>query len=78
MKFARTRLKGHVAMWWDFVQSERRRKNREKISMWEQMVAKLKAKFLLGDYQTNLFKRLQNLKQIDMTIKYYTENFISW
>ena len=39
------------------------------------MVTKLKAKFILADYEIELFKRLQNLKQKDMTVKDYTEEF---
>jgi D-serine dehydratase len=39
------------------------------------MVAKMKAKFIPRDYQINLFRRLQNLRQKGMTVKEYTENF---
>jgi hypothetical protein len=39
------------------------------------MVAKLKDKFTPKDYQINLFRRLQNLRQKGMTVKEYTEDF---
>ena len=39
------------------------------------MVTKLKAKFIPIDYELELFKRLQNLKQKDMVVKDYTEEF---
>jgi hypothetical protein len=39
------------------------------------MVAKLKAKFMPKDYQINLFRKLQNLRQKGMTLKEYTEEF---
>lgn len=39
------------------------------------MVARLKAKFIPGDYELELFKKLQNLKQRNMTVKEYTEEF---
>ena len=39
------------------------------------MVTKLKAKFIPADYELELFKKLQNLKQKDMTMKDYTEEF---
>ena len=38
------------------------------------MVAKLKAKFMPKDYQINLFKKMQNLRQKGMTIKEYIED----
>ena len=39
------------------------------------MVDKLKAKFILKDYQINLFRKLQNLRQKGMTVKEYIEEF---
>ena len=39
------------------------------------MVTKLKAKFIPTDYELELFKRLQNLKQKDMSVKDYIEEF---
>jgi hypothetical protein len=39
------------------------------------MVAKLKAKFIPKDYQINLIRKLQNLRQKGMTVKEYTEEF---
>jgi hypothetical protein len=35
----------------------------------------MKAKFIPRDYQTNLFRRMQNLRQKGMTVKEYTEDF---
>lgn len=49
--FSCTRLKYHVAMWWDYVKLERWKKNKEKITSWDRMVVKLKSMFLLGFYQ---------------------------
>jgi hypothetical protein len=57
-----TTLKGHVALWWDELQAERRRKGKHKIKKWDRMVTKLKEKFIPKDYQINLFRKLQNLK----------------
>jgi hypothetical protein len=70
-----TRLKGHATLWWDELQAERRRKGKQKIKNWDRMVAKLKAKFMPKDYQINLFRKLQNLRQKGMTLKEYTEEF---
>jgi hypothetical protein len=39
------------------------------------MVAKLKEKFMPKDYQINLFRRMQNLRQRGLTVKEYTEEF---
>ena len=39
------------------------------------MVTKLKAKFIPKDYELEFFRRLQNLKQKDMSVKDYIEEF---
>jgi len=74
-KFVVTRLKGHVALWWDHVQVERRKKDKPLIKSWDRMVARMKGKFLPKDYQLTLYKYMQNLKQKMMTLRDYTEEF---
>ena len=39
------------------------------------MVNKVKKKFLLVDYQVSLLRKMQNLRQKDMTVKEYTDKF---
>jgi hypothetical protein len=70
-----TRLKGHATLWWDERQADRRCKGKKKIKRWDRMIAKMKAKFILRDYQITLFMRMQNLRQKLMTVKEYTEEF---
>jgi hypothetical protein len=62
VKQADTRLKGHATLWWDELQAERRSKDKQRINIWDRMVAKLKAKFIPKDYQINIFRKLQNLR----------------
>jgi hypothetical protein len=64
-----TKLKGHAALWWDELQAERRSKGKQKINNWDRMVAKMKEKIMPKDYQINLFRKLQNLRQKGMTVK---------
>jgi hypothetical protein len=68
-----TRLKGHAGLWWDELQTDRRSKGKQKIKIWDRMVAKLKEKFMPNDYQINLFRRMQNLRQRGLTMKEYIE-----
>jgi hypothetical protein len=72
VKHAVTWLKGHAILWWDELQAERRRQGKQKIKNWDKMEAKLKAKFMPKDYQINLFRKMQNLRQKGMTVKEYT------
>jgi hypothetical protein len=55
VKHVVTRLKGHVALWWDELQADMHCKGKQRIKNWDRMVAKMKAKFIPRDYQINLF-----------------------
>jgi hypothetical protein len=63
VKHVVTRLKGHATLWWDELQADRHCKGKQRIKSWDRMVAKMKAKFIPRDYQINLFRRMQNLRQ---------------
>jgi hypothetical protein len=75
VKHVVTRIKGHAELWWDELQANRRCKGKQRIKIWDRMVAKMKAKFIPRYYQINLFRRLHNLKQNGMKVKEYTEEF---
>eukprot|EP00253_Pinus_taeda_P004110 PITA_04110 len=57
VKFAATKLKGHASLWWDSVQAERKRLNKQPIKKWARMEAKLKEKFLPKEYQIMLYRQ---------------------
>ena len=73
VKIVVTRLKGHASLWWENLQTDRQRRGKEKIMTWPKIVNKVKKQFLSTDYQVSLLRKIQNLKQKDMTVKEYTE-----
>ena len=75
VNIAITRLKGHASLWWENLQTDRQRRGKEKIRTWPKMVNKVNKKFLPVDYQVSLLRKMQNLRQRDMTVKEYTEEF---
>ena len=75
VKYATTKLKGHASIWWDELQTSKVRKGKPKIKQWDKMIRKLKKIFMPKDYQLDLFKQLQNLRQKGMIVKEYTEEF---
>eukprot|EP00253_Pinus_taeda_P030633 PITA_30633 len=75
VKFSATKLKGHMSLWWDNIQVERKRLHKQPIKKWAKMEAKLKEKFLPKDYHIMLYRQVQNLKQRGMTVKEFTEEF---
>ena len=68
VKFAKAKLKGHAKIWWQEVQLERNRRGKEKITRWDRMVDKLKKQFIPVDYELDLFKKMQGLKQAGKSV----------
>ena len=75
VKISITRLKGHASLWWEHLQTNIQRRGKEKIKTWPKMVNKVKKKFLPANYQVSLLRKMQNLKQKDMIVKEYIEEF---
>ena len=73
VKIAVTRLEGHASLWWEHLQTDRQRRGKEKIRTGVKMVNRVKNKFL--HYQVSLLRKVQNLRQRDMSVKEYTEEF---
>ena len=58
MKLAQTKLNGHATLWWKELQRDREEEGEMKITRHRLMVSKLKAKFILANYELELSKRL--------------------
>ena len=54
---------------------EQNRKGKDKITRWDQMIAKLKQKFIPMDYEFDLLKKMQGLKQVRIFFQEYTKEF---
>ena len=57
VRLAQTKLKGHIALWWKELQSDREDEGEMKITRWRLMVTKLKDNFIPTNYELELFKR---------------------
>ena len=56
VKFAITRLKGRVTLWWEGVQIDRRNKNKPVIKNWDRMVAKMIGRLLPKYHHLTLYR----------------------
>lgn len=45
------------------------------ITSWERMKAKVKAQFMPIDYEVQMYKKLQNLRQRNLDVNAYMEEF---
>jgi hypothetical protein len=74
VRFDVMKLKGHAGLWWDMLQKDIVNNQLEKIRTLKKMVTKIKEKFLHVDYQQNLFRQVQNLRQRDTYVHEYTKD----
>ena len=65
-------MKEHASIWWDELHIHRERRVNSKIKSWHKMLHNIKNQFMPKDYQLNLIRQLQNLRQKTMTVKEYT------
>lgn len=75
-KIVASRMKSHAALWWENLQNARKRQGKEKIKSWPKMLKRLNVKFMPADYQQRLFKEYQNLRQKELSISAFTEEFL--
>ena len=72
VRYAATGMKGHAAIWWDELHIHRERRGKSSINSWDKILNKIKSQFMPKEYQLNILRQLQNLRQKDMTVKEYT------
>ena len=69
VKYAKKKIKGHAKIWWQKVQLGRNRRGKEKVTKWDRMVNKLKKQFIPVDYELDLFRKMQGLKQAGKSVQ---------
>lgn len=57
------------------MQEERWKNGKPNINSWYTMMDRMKANFFPNDYRVQLYKNMQILKQKDMDVQRYTEEF---
>lgn len=69
-------MKGAALTWWNFNQTERVKKGISMISSWDRMVALVRETYVPEDYGLQLHRRKQSLKQNNMDVNSYIEEFL--
>ena len=72
----KSKLKGEVVTWWNFIQTKRVKKGRSMISSWDIMVALVREIYVPEDYGVQLHGRKKSQKKKDLDIISYTKEFL--
>ncbi|XP_059064670.1 uncharacterized protein LOC131856766 [Cryptomeria japonica] len=75
VKFAKTKLRGTTLTWWKSLQNDRMSRGLTRITNWARMKNLIKEKFLPSDYSIHVKRMRQHLKQKDMDVMAYIEQF---
>ncbi|XP_031402539.1 uncharacterized protein LOC116212098 [Punica granatum] len=62
-------------VWWENLKRRREREGKRRIVTWEKIKRELKKKFLPASYKQDIFSRLYNFKQEELTVEEYTAEF---
>ncbi|PKI37096.1 hypothetical protein CRG98_042530 [Punica granatum] len=75
VKLVAIRLKKHASIWWGNLTRRRAREGKRRITTWEKMKIELKKKFLPTSYVQNIFCRIYDFKQDELSVEEYTAAF---
>ena len=75
VKLVAIKLKKHASLWWENLIRQREREGRSKIVTWDKMKHELKRKYLPDSYRQDIFLKIHNFRQKEMTIVKYTAEF---
>ncbi|XP_031401155.1 uncharacterized protein LOC116211083 [Punica granatum] len=75
VKLVAIKLKKHSSIWWENLTRRRARERKRQIATWEKMKRELKKKFLLTNYVQDIFCRIYDFKQDELTAEEYIAEF---
>ena len=75
VKLVALRLRKYASLWWTNLNAKRTRERKSKISTWDKMKAKMKARFLPSMYVQDQYMLFHHLQQGKMNVEEYTREF---
>lgn len=75
VKVAKSRMRGTTLTWWKFIQDERKKIGKEPISSWKGMLVKIKETYFPQDYEVQIHRKRQNLRQKELDVSSHMEEF---
>ena len=75
VKLVTIKLRKNASFWWENLKRQRQRDDKKKIETWEKMKKELKRKYLPFHYFQDIFLKIHNLKQQNLTVEEYSAEF---
>ena len=68
-------MKGTSLTWWNVTQGDRVKNGKGLVTTWTKMEKLFRKAYVLEDYEVQLHRRRINLRQKDMIVSAYTDEF---
>lgn len=75
VKVAKSRLRGAALTWWKFIQDEREKEGKKPIATWKGMLSKIREIYIPEDFEIQFHRKRKNLRQKELDVSSYTEEF---
>ena len=68
-------MRKNAYFWWEKLKRQHERDGKKKIQTWEKMKKELKRKYLPFNYRQDIYLKIQNFKQLDLSVEAYSAKF---
>ena len=77
VKLVATKVCKNASIWWKNMKRQRERYCKKKIQTWGKMKKELKRKYLPFNYRQDIYLKIQNFKQRDLSVEEYSTKFVN-
>ena len=75
VKLVAIKMRKNASTWWENLKRQHERDGKKKIQTWENMKKELKMKYLPLNYRQDIYLKIQNFKQQDLSVEEYSTEF---
>ena len=75
VKLVAIKMRKSASIWWENLKRQCERNGKKKIQTWEKMKKELKRKYISFNYCQDIYLKIQNLKQQDLSVEEYSAEF---
>ena len=77
VKLVAIKMCKNASIWWKNLKRQHERDGKKKIETWEKMKKELKRRYLPTNYHQDIYLKIQNFKQQDLSVEEYSTKFVN-